>query len=264
VGTLPISAPYSVAAGDFNGDGKLDLEVVDDGLSILLGDGSGNFSIGIVLAVGPHSLTAKQTVNSVTSAASNTVSGTITPKTVPTITWNNPADITFGSALSSAQLNATANVPGTFVYNPPAGTVLPAGNGQTLSVTFTPTDTIDYSTATKSVLINVIPTAGPPNLVITRTLSRDINNDVLVTLTFANTGGSTAANVQVTSAKIGSAATVTPLPALVGDVPGGGSLSLTIRFAAASVGSPGTAAVLSYAGTYTGNSFGGSSRITLP
>jgi len=87
---------------------------------------------------------------------------------------------------------------------------------------------------------------------------------VLVTLTFANTGGSTAANVQLNSATLSSVATTTTLPHLVGSVPGGGSLSTTVRFAAASVGASGTAAVLSYAGVYTGNTFGGSSRVTLP
>ena len=40
-----------------------------------------------------------------------------------------------------AQLNAAADVPGTFVFTPPAGTVLQAGAGQTLSVQFTPGDT---------------------------------------------------------------------------------------------------------------------------
>src|SRR6185295_1101057 len=44
-----------------------------------------------------------------------------------TITWANPAAITYGQALTSAQLNATANTSGTFAYNPPIGTVLNAG-----------------------------------------------------------------------------------------------------------------------------------------
>ena len=39
-------------------------------------------------------------------------------------------------------------MPGTFVYTPAAGTVLNAGAAQTLSVTFTPTDTANYTTAT--------------------------------------------------------------------------------------------------------------------
>ena len=42
----------------------------------------------------------------------------------PTITWPNPADITYGTALGSTQLDATANVAGNFAYNPPIGTVL--------------------------------------------------------------------------------------------------------------------------------------------
>ena len=44
---------------------------------------------------------------------------------------------------------------GTFTYTPAAGTVLNAGTGQTLSVTFTPTDTTDYTTATATATINV-------------------------------------------------------------------------------------------------------------
>jgi hypothetical protein len=78
-----------------------------------------------------------------------------TARATPVITWPNPAPITYGTALSGMQLNAIASVPGTFVYTPPSGTVLNAGPGQTLSVTFTPTDTANYTTATKSVTINV-------------------------------------------------------------------------------------------------------------
>ena len=83
-------------------------------------------------------------------------------KGTPTITWNNPADITYGTALSSTQLNAKAlnasgiEVPGSYVYTPAVGTVLNAGNNQSLSVTFTPTDTVNYNTATKTVYINVL------------------------------------------------------------------------------------------------------------
>lgn len=71
------------------------------------------------------------------------------------ITWSAPAAITYGTALSSAQLNATANVPGTFSYTPPLGSVLNAGNGQTLSVTFTPDDVFVYGPSTATVAINV-------------------------------------------------------------------------------------------------------------
>lgn len=77
-------------------------------------------------------------------------------KTTPTITWANPSDIVYGTALSGAQLNATASVSGTFVYSPPAGTILNAGSGQTLHVDFTPTDTTLYNNASKDVTINVL------------------------------------------------------------------------------------------------------------
>jgi len=71
------------------------------------------------------------------------------------ITWDNPADITEGTALSATQLNATAEVAGTFVYTPAIGTVLSIGANQTLQVDFTPTDAVNYNTATKTVTINV-------------------------------------------------------------------------------------------------------------
>ena len=90
-----------------------------------------------------------------TLSASTKVNITATPSTnIPSITWNAPAAITYGVALSSSQLNATANLPGTFVYSPAAGTVLKAGT-QTLSVVFTPTDTKTYSSATATVQLSV-------------------------------------------------------------------------------------------------------------
>ena len=76
-------------------------------------------------------------------------------KATPVITWNNPANITYGTALSATQLNATTTVPGNFVYTPASGTVLHFGNSQTLSTNFTPTDTTNYNNANKNVSINV-------------------------------------------------------------------------------------------------------------
>jgi len=74
----------------------------------------------------------------------------------PTITWTNPTAITYGTALSSSQLNATAAVSGTFIYNPAAGKVLNAGT-HILSVTFNPTDTFDYNSVTTTVNQVVMP-----------------------------------------------------------------------------------------------------------
>src|SRR5712691_2868189 len=75
---------------------------------------------------------------------------------VATITRTPPAAIVSGTPLSATQLNATANVPGSLVYSPAAGTVLPAGPAQPLLVKFTPTDTTTYPTVTASVPITVL------------------------------------------------------------------------------------------------------------
>jgi ELWxxDGT repeat protein len=76
-------------------------------------------------------------------------------KATPSITWSNPSDIVYGSALSSTQLNATSSVTGTFIYAPAVNTKLNAGNAQQLSVTLSPTDDINYLTTTAKVSINV-------------------------------------------------------------------------------------------------------------
>jgi len=57
--------------------------------------------------------------------------------------------------LNSTQLNASASVPGSFVYTPASGTVLNAGT-QTLHVDLTPTDTANYSIKSKDVTISIL------------------------------------------------------------------------------------------------------------
>lgn len=74
----------------------------------------------------------------------------------PVLTWSNPADIVYGTMLSSTQLNANASIAGTFTYTPGLNSILKVGSGQSLSVAFTPTDAINYETVNKTVLINVI------------------------------------------------------------------------------------------------------------
>jgi len=86
------------------------------------------------------------------SGSGGTGGGTLS---TPVITWATPAPVTVGTALSSTQLNATANVAGTFVYLPAAGTVESTPGTVKLSTTFTPTDTTDYTTATDSVYLSV-------------------------------------------------------------------------------------------------------------
>jgi trimeric autotransporter adhesin len=79
---------------------------------------------------------------------------TLSLRQVPSITWPAPAPIVYGAALSAAQLNATASVPGSSTYSPRLGAILGAGS-HTLTVTFTPTDTAQYVSTTKSVQLVV-------------------------------------------------------------------------------------------------------------
>ncbi len=88
----------------------------------------------------------------------------IVAKATPIITWPVPAAISATQPLDARQLNATANVSGSFVYFPPAGTFLSAGTNQTLTATFTPTNTASYNTATASVNITVMAVAMPQSI----------------------------------------------------------------------------------------------------
>jgi hypothetical protein len=86
---------------------------------------------------------------------------TVYRKAQPVVTWPSPAAIPFGTSLTATQLNAVATVggspiTGTYSYTPAAGAVLPVGQDQVLSVTFTPTDQTRYLTAEASVTIDVL------------------------------------------------------------------------------------------------------------
>jgi len=105
-------------------------------------------------AVGPHSFSAVYAGDTDFLGSSSTPVSDVVSKATPSIVWAAPAAIVFGAPLSSAQLNATSGIAGSFAYTPPAGTVLGAGT-QTLLVTFTPADAVDYTTATATVSLTV-------------------------------------------------------------------------------------------------------------
>jgi len=59
------------------------------------------------------------------------------------ITWATPAPIAYGTALSGAQLDATARRRSAPLSIRPYPGTVPSAGSDTLSVTFTPTDTAD-------------------------------------------------------------------------------------------------------------------------
>jgi hypothetical protein len=103
-------------------------------------------------------------------------------KATPVVTWPEPGPIVHGQPLTSTQLDATANVPGTFVYTPPAGTLLPTQDGNVLSVTFTPTNTNNYNVVTATTTIDV----NPATPVITWPTPADIIDGTPLTATQLN------------------------------------------------------------------------------
>ena len=116
---------------------------------------------GTILGAGSHSLVADFTpadaVNFTTATASVQLS---VLQATPTITWPSPAPILHGTPLGAVQLNATANVAGTFSYSPAEGTVLGIGAAQELRAYFTPSDAADFASVTKVTTIDVNP-SGP-------------------------------------------------------------------------------------------------------
>jgi uncharacterized repeat protein (TIGR03803 family) len=78
---------------------------------------------------------------------------------MPRLTWPSPSTISYGTPLSPLQLNASADVPGTVVFQPPLNTVLPVGAAQTLTATFLPDDAANYVSVSGSVPITVLPAA---------------------------------------------------------------------------------------------------------
>jgi hypothetical protein len=72
-------------------------------------------------------------------------------KTVASVTLPNTRNI----VMLSMDLQ-TPQIPGTFVYNPPSATIEPVGPADPLQVTFTPTDTVDYTSANDTVFLQVV------------------------------------------------------------------------------------------------------------
>jgi sugar lactone lactonase YvrE len=117
-----------------------------------------------VLTAGSYTLTAIFAPADTTTYTSTSAQTSLTvTQATPTVNWSNPSAISYGTALSSAQLNASAtdanaaSLGGTYTYTPALGTVLSVGANQTMSVTFSPNDSTNYTAATKSVLIDVNP-----------------------------------------------------------------------------------------------------------
>ena len=108
-----------------------------------------------ILGAGPHTLSVTFQPDDNIDYSSSSASVTLNvAKARPTIAWSTPAAIAYGTPLSAAQLDATANIAGSFNYAPEAGAVLSAGT-HTIAAIFTPTDTTDYFPVATTVTLTV-------------------------------------------------------------------------------------------------------------
>ena len=146
--------------------------------------GAGTVTLRATQAVAPNYTSSSQTATFSVAKAR------------PVVTYAQPAAITYGTALSAAQQTAKATglggvaLAGTFSYSPTTGAIA-VPPSQVITVTFTPTDSTDYSTATASVTLTINPaplkvTAGPAarvygaaNPAFNGTITGAVNGDVL-------------------------------------------------------------------------------------
>ena len=88
-------------------------------------------------------------------AQTSATSTLVIRKAKPAVQWFDPSSITTTTKLSRTQLNATANVAGTFAYASKVGSTLPQGV-QPLKAVFTPRDTRNYESV--DVAVNIVVT----------------------------------------------------------------------------------------------------------
>ena len=249
-----------------------------DGMTVTFYDGTTKLGTGALssgaatlsvtsLKPGPHSFTAVFDGNcSLTGSTSPAILETV-GKATPTITWPTPASIPYGAAVTPAQLNATASVPGTFTYSPAVGAILAAGTSD-LSVTFTPTDTDDYEATTATVPLTVsqgtltsqrrvTKTYGSANPTFSGSITGALNGDTF-TETFTTSATSTSSpgsyaivpgatgpalanyslavtNGTLTITQASSATSIVPSATTVSQ---GDSLTLTVTVASSTTGTP--------------------------
>ena len=224
--------------------------------SATLASGIASFNV-TSLPAGTDTITATYAGDVNFLAASSSAISYIVAQATPAITWRSPSAITYGTALSASHLNASAPTAGVFVYTPPSGTILLPGS-QSLSVAFTPTDTVDYvsSTGTNTITVNPAPltvtaanasrTYGSANPALTATATGSVNGDVI---TASATTSATASSAVGTYSIVPSAAGTNLARYTVNSV--NGTLTVTQAAAATAISSSATTVVTGTSITFT-------------
>lgn len=121
-------------------------------------------------------------------ATSTGVTPPVVVPVAPVITWKVPNSVPLGSILSANQLNAVANTPGSFSYSPGVGTILSTVGTTTLATTFTPTDTVHFTTAKMTVALSVTAPVQQPSVTCTKPITVILTPTVSGTFTVSTSG----------------------------------------------------------------------------
>ena len=156
--------------------------------------------------------------------ALNVSNSNILAKKTPSVSWSEILPITSTTKLSSQQLNASADVEGTFSYNEEAGSTLKIGK-YSLTVTFTPKDLDNYQVVTVKnslrVLVastsirNLVKIQPPQKAIQIRLSSGTLAVDLEMTLGGKATAGSAGFGIERLSV-LGSTVTVWPVKGFTG------------------------------------------------
>jgi hypothetical protein len=124
-GTASTTLSGHIAAGSLIPPGNVAITVNNVTASPAIDPSTGNFSAAFnteALGASGSPYTVGYAYAGGTGFATASASSfLVVNKAVPTIAWPNPADIVYGTPLGTAQLHASAPVPGTFTYVPTAG-----------------------------------------------------------------------------------------------------------------------------------------------
>ena len=225
--TMIWATPAVITVGTPLSSVQLDATVVDGAGTPVPGtiDYSANgvdpVAVGSLLGLGSHYLVARFTPTNAATYATVSTHVELTVKMLPVVRWGTLKPITYGTALGAAQLNAGASVAGAFSYSPAPGTILTGGT-HTLTATFTPSDSTNYTTTSVATTEKV--TAGVSATALTLgTATVTVGSETAATFTVTVHGPNLAPGVGTVAIKAGSklACTIT----LTGS--GTGSCALT-------------------------------------
>jgi|SRR5579884_25401 len=192
--------------------------------------------VPVVLSIKPASVNAAGPAFTLTVTGSCFLSNSV-------VDWNgSPLTTTFVSASK-----LTASVPASLIASPGKAhiTVATPGPGGGVS---------DYMTIT--LLTTTLKLASA-------SLSKNSSGAYTAVVSLKNMGYLTAQNVTITSATLGSAFTSTALPVNVGSIAAKATGSATLTFPA-SAGTSGSVVYLKVLGAFTGGTYSGSLKVTLP